>query len=159
MCVTCFRPPFYAFTSRPFSPWHVASLVAPVDELYFPSPQSTHVASLVAPVEVLYFPSPQSSHVETPVDVLNVPAGQGEQEEEAAPEYSPVPQKEQVDSLEAPVDELNFPAAQSEQAGAPVEELNFPAAQSEQEVAPTALNVPAEQGPSQSELEAPPDGL
>jgi hypothetical protein len=80
------------------------------------------------------------------------------QEGEAAPEYSPVPQKEQVDSLVAPVDELTFPAAQSEQADAPVDELNFPAAQSEQEVAPTALNVPAEQG-SQSEIEAPNDGL
>ena len=79
----------YAFASSPFSPWHVASLVAPVDVLYFPSLQSWHVASLVAPVE----------------------------------------------------------------------ELNFPAAQSEQEVAPTALNVPAEQGPSQSELEAPNVGL
>jgi hypothetical protein len=70
-----------------------------------------------------------------------------------------VPQKEQVDSLVAVVDELNFPAAQSEQADAPVDELNFPAAQSEQEVAPTALNLPAEQGPSQSELEAPSVGL
>ena len=49
------------FASRPFSPWHVA---APVEGLYFPSPQSSHVASLVAPVDVLYFPSPQSSQAE-----------------------------------------------------------------------------------------------
>jgi hypothetical protein len=99
----------YAFASRPFSPWHVASLVAPMDVLYFPSPQSTHVASLVAPVDELNFPAAQSSHVAWLV--------------------------------------------------APVEELNFPAAQSEQEVAPTALNVPAEQGPSQSELDVPRVGL
>ena len=97
----------YAFASQPFSPWHVASLVAPVDVLYFPSPQSSHVSSLVAAV-----------------------------------------------------DELNFPAAHSpEQADAPVDELNFPAAQSEQEIAPTVLNFPAEQGPWQSELEAPRVGL
>ena len=115
----------YAFASRPFSPWHVASLVAPMDVLYFPLAQSSHVASLVAPVDELYFPSPQSSHVA---------------------------------SLVAPVDVLYFPSPQSSHVETPVEELNFPAAQSEQEVAPTALNVPAEQG-SQSELEAPPDGL
>ena len=73
---------------RPFSPWHVPSLVAPVDVLYFPSPQSSHVASLVAPVDVLYFPSPQSSHVASlvaPVDVLYLPSPQASQSELEAP--------------------------------------------------------------------------
>ena len=70
--------------------------------------------------------------------------------------YFPSPQSKQ---LVAPVDVLYFPSPQSSHVETPVDELNFPAAQSEQEVAPTALNVPAAQGPSQSELEAPPDGL
>ena len=70
------------FASRPFSPWHVA---APVEGLYFPSPQSSHVASLVAPVDELYFPSPQSSHVVAPVDVLYFPSPQASQSELEAP--------------------------------------------------------------------------
>ena len=86
--------------SGPFSPWHVEALVAPVDVLYFPSPQSSQVASFVAPVDVLYFPSPQSSHVASlvaPVDVL----------------YFPSPQSSHV---ETPVDALYFPSPQSWQA-------------------------------------------
>ena len=73
------------FASRPFSPWHVA---APVEGLYFPSPQSSHVASLVAPVDVLYFPLPQSSHVASlvaPVYVLYFPSPQASQSELEAP--------------------------------------------------------------------------
>jgi hypothetical protein len=67
------------------SPWHVASLVAPVDVLYFPSLQSWHVAT---PVDVLYFPSLQSSHVASlvaPVDVLYFPSPQASQSELEAP--------------------------------------------------------------------------
>ena len=71
----------YAFASRPFSPWHVASLVAPVDVLYFPSPQSSHVET---PVEELNFPAAQSEQEIAPT-ALNVPAEQGSQSELEAP--------------------------------------------------------------------------
>jgi len=125
---------------------------------YSPVPQKEQVDSLVAPVDELYFPAAHSLQAEAPVDELNLPAVQAVQEGDAAPEYSPVPQKEQVDSLVAPVDALNFPAAQSVQAEAPLDELNFPAAQSEQVIAPIELNFPAPHV-SQSEFEPPREGL
>jgi hypothetical protein len=64
---------------------HVASLVAPVDKLYLPSPQFTHEE---APVEGLYFPLSQSTHVASlvaPVDVLYFPSPQASQSELEAP--------------------------------------------------------------------------
>ena len=115
----------------------------------------------VAPVaveKVLNGHTSQVSWFDAPIAVLYLPATQGVQEDEAASEYSPVPQKAQVDSLVAAVDKLNFPAAQSEQ-DAPVDELNFPAVQSEQVVASlTLLDFPSAQA-SQSELKSPPVGL
>ena len=103
----------------------------------------SQVSSFVAPTVTLYFPGAQSTQDVAAAEEL----------------YYPAVQELQVDSLEAPTEELNFPAAQSEQVGVPVDELNFPTAQTEQEIAPSLLNFPAEQGPSQSELEAPSVGL
>ena len=118
---------------------------------------------LLEPSDSSYLPFGQSSQVDAPKVELNFPAAQSEHvatlTAPGAPLYFPAVQEVQVDSLEAPTEELDFPAAQSEQVDAPVDELNFPTAQTEQEISPSLLNFPAEQGPSQSELEAPSVGL
>jgi hypothetical protein len=138
---------------------HVATLTAPGAPLYFPAVQEVQVDSLEAPTEELNFPAEHSSQLMASSVELYFPAAQSTQDANPGELYFPAVQDVQVDSLDAPTEELNFPALQSEQADAPVDVLYFPTVQSEQEIAPTVLNFPAEQGPWQSKLEAPPDGL